>query len=497
MASVQINRGNTQEINATPITDGLILFDTEGEVLYADDGNQRKKYSNNITPNPQEASTDDLSKIKLDGTVYDITDLDRVDWESNGVLGAKNLLNITLSKLKSDNINGTWNDNVYTFNGGTYTILTNEIGNVVEVLANGTFTDTATLRVYYSSTPLSFPYEVILNGCPENGSISTYQLDINDGSRNERGNGLLLSENTQINNIRFRMAQGTYSNVSFKPMIRVASDTDATFQPYSMTNKELTQDKIGWKTNNLLGAKNLLENNVVDNTVGNVTITKNLDGSLTIDGTLINNNIVCWNMQSGAVSTDTQNDMVKHIPNGIYISSGSVNGISIQIMGTNTSGTSGIATILQGNGKFTIDNTYAYNYARILVNAGTYDNVTIYPMIRVAEDTDSTYQPYAKTNQELTKETIYRKFSVASSSWVTNTDPNTNVDYPYIATISTNVYNNNSVPIWQMNGVGLIPTETERNSIDTILEAVFSNSGIVLYANNLPTSNLVLEVKGE
>ena len=268
MASVQINRGNTQEINATPITDGLILFDTEGEALYADVGNQRKKYSNNITPNPQETSTDELSKIKLDGTVYDITDLDRVDWESNGILGAKNLLNITLSKLKEDNTNGTWNNNVYTFNGGTYTILTNEIGNVVEVLVNGTFTNTTTLRVYYS-TPLSFPYKVIFNGCPEDGSFSTYQLDINAGARADRGNGLLLSENEQINDICFRVTQGTYSNVSFKPMIRVASDTDATFQPYSMTNQELTHDKIGWKTNNLLGAKNLLENNVVDTSTTN------------------------------------------------------------------------------------------------------------------------------------------------------------------------------------------------------------------------------------
>lgn len=497
MASVQINRGNTQEINATPITDGLILFDTEGEVLYADEGNQRKKYSNNITPNPQEASTDELNKLKLDGTVYDISDLNRVDWESNGILGAKNLLNITLSKLKEVNAGGTWNDNTYTVNGITYTIRDDGT-----IMLNGTASvDTAfnLLETIQESCPF---IGYILNGCPIGGGGSTFFLRVSDlinTSNDDTGSGVTISV-TETGRWRLSIvikSGYTANNILFKPMIRVASDTDANFQPYSMTNQELTQDKIGWKTNNLLGAKNLLENNVVNNTVGNATITKNLDGSLTIDGTLVNNSILCWNMQSGAVSTDTQNDMVKHIPNGIYISSGSVNGINIQIMGSNTSGTSGISVICQGNGKFTIDDTYAYNYARILVSAGTYDNVTIYPMIRVAEDTDSSYQPYAKTNRELTKGTIYRKFSVASSSWVANTDPNTNVDYPYIATISTNVYNNNSVPIWQMNGVGLIPTETERNSIDVILEAIFSNSGVVLYANNLPTVNLVLEVKGE
>lgn len=90
-----------------------------------------------------------------------------------------------------------------------------------------------------------------------------------------------------------------------------------------------------------------------------------------------------------------------------------------------------------------------------------------------------------------------RTFNVASTDWEENQDSSTSTDYPYIAEINTQYYNNNSRPIWQMNGVGVIPTETEQQNIKLILEAVFSSSGVVLYATDEPSVNLVLEVKGE
>ena len=34
------------------------------------------------------------------------------------------------------------------------------------------------------------------------------------------------------------------SNLTFKPMLRLASDPDDTYQPYAMTNRELTEEKI-------------------------------------------------------------------------------------------------------------------------------------------------------------------------------------------------------------------------------------------------------------
>ena len=92
---------------------------------------------------------------------------------------------------------------------------------------------------------------------------------------------------------------------------------------------------------------------------------------------------------------------------------------------------------------------------------------------------------------------VDRTFNVASTDWEANTDPTTETDYPYIAEITTSVYSNTSKPIWQMNGVGTIPTLAEQDEIGYIIEAVFSSSGITLYAIDEPTVALVLEVKGE
>ena len=90
----------------------------------------------------------------------------------------------------------------------------------------------------------------------------------------------------------------------------------------------------------------------------------------------------------------------------------------------------------------------------------------------------------------------YHTFSVASTDWTANQDSTTSTDYPYIATVSSALFSANSHPIWQMNGAGTIPTATERESINLILEAVFGVAGVTLYATGQPSDNLVLEVKG-
>ena len=91
---------------------------------------------------------------------------------------------------------------------------------------------------------------------------------------------------------------------------------------------------------------------------------------------------------------------------------------------------------------------------------------------------------------------VVNTFNVASTAWVANPDSTTSTDYPYVATISTTYFSNDSQPIWQMNGVGSLPTETEREAINMILEAVFTSTGITLYATDQPAVNLVLETGG-
>ena len=102
-----------------------------------------------------------------------------------------------------------------------------------------------------------------------------------------------------------------------------------------------------------------------------------------------------------------------------------------------------------------------------------------------------------KTIVNVPNSMIDRTFNVAVSDWGANADSSTATDYPYVAEISTAYYNANSKPIWQMNGSGAIPTSTERDDINLVLEAVFDTTGITLYATDIPSGALVLEVKGD
>lgn len=90
----------------------------------------------------------------------------------------------------------------------------------------------------------------------------------------------------------------------------------------------------------------------------------------------------------------------------------------------------------------------------------------------------------------------YHTFNVPTSAWGANPDSTTSTDYPYVATIQTTLYTNDSRPVWQMNGVGTIPTGTEIEDCNKVLEAKFSSTGIILYATDEPTVALVLEVSG-
>jgi hypothetical protein len=87
-------------------------------------------------------------------------------------------------------------------------------------------------------------------------------------------------------------------------------------------------------------------------------------------------------------------------------------------------------------------------------------------------------------------------FDVLAENWVGNEDPETAEDYPYIMEIETDVFNDNARPIWQMNGTGTVPVGDEITDIAMVSEAWFDSNGVILYATDQPTNDLVLEVKG-
>ena len=189
-------------------------------------------------------------KIILNGDKYDLGTQAEIDtavkdvYSVMGQMGAKNLISYPYYETSHTDHGIVWTDN----GDGTVT-------------ANGTAEGANSVFIFHSRV-ISTPNTLIvpngtyfLSGCPsgdgtipyymtptitKNGSAVNYDRDIGngteiviDGDDNYTDKAVL-----QIA-CAVRMGQ-TVSNLTFKPMLRLASDTDNTYQPYAMTNKQLT-----------------------------------------------------------------------------------------------------------------------------------------------------------------------------------------------------------------------------------------------------------------
>lgn len=159
-----------------------------------------------------------------------------------------------------------------------------------------------------------------------------------------------------------------------------------------------------YKAMGQMGAKNLLPNIANSGSYASSgTVTKNVNGSLTINGTFDAVTTVNIDYLNGL--PDAVFDVTDLIGTDIAVTflDTAVSGITLQVGYFNSQGArSSLAgdVSTKANIVFPADAVKSATYLRIA--SGTYNNVTVYPMIRLASDTDNTYQPYAKTNQELT-----------------------------------------------------------------------------------------------
>lgn len=89
-------------------------------------------------------------------------------------------------------------------------------------------------------------------------------------------------------------------------------------------------------------------------------------------------------------------------------------------------------------------------------------------------------------------------WTLTSSSWTANSDTATQDLYPYVYTISSSLFKNDSVPLWDCMGTASsgIPTATEVEAIALVQDFYCNTSGITLYAVDAPAVNIVLRVKG-
>lgn len=180
----------------------------------------------------------------------------------------------------------------------------------------------------------------------------------------------------------------------------------------------------------ILGAKNLVPYPYYRGssyTTNGITFIANDDGSVTANGTATADaNYSCVNRITGEPNMNIK-------VGEKYILSGAPDGSSsstyyIMIIRTNNASVEVIAIDYGDSVSFTLPTSEEYYGITITIKKGqTVNNLTFYPMLRLAQDTDSTYQPYALTNKELTEriktivdEAVAKAFVASASKWHDN-----------------------------------------------------------------------------
>lgn len=182
----------------------------------------------------------EASEVKYSNTSVE-TELDsKEDWVSNGIIGAKNSLKFPYCET------------THSENGVDWTVYSDGT-----VMANGKAVggySSLTLRANGEKITCFQEGETyVLTGCPSGGGLNSYGIRIysRDSSNTnitnsfDTGNGVsfTIPKNSGYDHDYgfIRVYEGaTVDNLIFKPMVRLASDTDETHRPYTMTNKELT-----------------------------------------------------------------------------------------------------------------------------------------------------------------------------------------------------------------------------------------------------------------
>lgn len=195
----------------------------------------------------------------------------------------------------------------------------------------------------------------------------------------------------------FNKTNITLSDVTaLKVMLRKADIDDHTYRPY---NHQAIQNQLN--TQGVLGAKNLLPNELEAKTVGGVTVTINDDSSVTLNGTATET------LDSPLQLSSKINDILevgkRYILTGCP-ANGGLNRYALVWRLNNASSTT-LPDLDDGDGsEFTWQQYTGYVAIKIHIQSGyTCNNLTFKPMIRLASDPDDTYQPYAMTNRELTE----------------------------------------------------------------------------------------------
>ena len=160
-----------------------------------------------------------------------IQDLHGYDYPWVGGAG-KNLIPMTVDGIKAANTNGTWSGNVYTIGSVTFEVLVDSNNNVIGIKVNAPSAhNTQALKISSFTRVSGTTY--ILNGCPTNGSANSYKLRWNDVGY-DYGSGITTDGTSGTGDVAIDITSNVeVTNLVFYPMIRLSTETDPTFAPYS------------------------------------------------------------------------------------------------------------------------------------------------------------------------------------------------------------------------------------------------------------------------
>lgn len=113
-----------------------------------------------------------------------------------------------------------------------------------------------------------------------------------------------------------------------------------------------------------------------------------------------------------------------------------------------------------------------------------------------ASDISDNAEDISDLNSAVDDINVVHTFTIETTDWTANTDPDTSAAYPYIAVKACTYYTDDSMPNWDILGANGIPTETEAETKSMIEYAWFDHTGVTLYANDQPAADVVLRVKG-
>ena len=268
------------------------------------------------------------------------------------------------------------------------------------ITVNGTATEDAYLTV--GSFDIVKGQEYIISGCPKGGNGNKYFLYLPYNENEmvyDTGNATKFTgAETATKNVRIKVFKGVImSNLTFKPMIRIASITDATYEPYTggkpAPSIEYPQNIVsagdsGNVTVTVCG-KNLLHNRASTTTKNGVTFTVNEDGTVIVNGTATERvDLVICNVQTLSTLEVGKTYIINGCPAG-----GDPNTYRLQFYRISEIGD--VVLDVGSDKTFTYtDSTRQGNVAITVMEGVTVDNLVFKPMIRLATIKDSTYEPY-------------------------------------------------------------------------------------------------------